>query len=279
MTDDIDPTLARLVDTLPVFKQLICDLGLGISDREKYLIFMQGERLSFDIKPGTPLKAGTAIARAMSERKTITVRGNPATFGFPYIATAIPVLNPNGEVVGALVATEAVDLQDNVREMANALKAALARMSDTSGQLTAQSQEISEVSRNLSKTYQSSMVKFQDTDKMLSIIKNVAGQTNLLGVNAAIEAARVGDLGRGFEVVATEIRKLSVSTSDSVKQTSQITATIQQDNIQNGKQIAYLESVIAHTADAIRQLAEAVQETNTLAGKLNDFADKLSEHA
>ena len=275
MSEGIDPVLARLVDILPTLKEIFNELALGVSDREKYLLYMPSKRLPFAIEPGTPLKPGTSLVRAITEKKRVIVQGNPATFGFPYTATATPIFNQSGQLVGAVVASEPTDLQENIREIANTLKSSLSLMASTSAQLSTQSQQIARVSRELSTTYQSSMVKFQDTDQMLSVIKNVAGQTNLLGVNAAIEAARVGDLGRGFEVVATEIRKLSVSTSESVKQTSQVISTIQKDNSQNGKQIEYLEKVIGEVADAVDHLTGAVQETSTLALKLNDFADRL----
>jgi len=185
-------------------------------------------------------------------------------------------MNEEGEVIGAAVASESVDLQENIREMANILNSSLALMSSTSEQLSAQSQEIAGVSRELLKTYQSSTVKFKDTDQMLTIIKSVADQTNLLGLNAAIEAARVGELGRGFSVVAAEIRKLSDSTSESIKQAARVITTIQKDNIQNQDQITYMEMVIAQVAEAVGHLADTVQETSALAVQLNDLADKLS---
>jgi len=212
----------------------------------------------------------------MEERKRVVVRGDRAVFGTPYIATAIPIMNEEGEVIGAAVASESVDLQENIREMANILNSSLALMSSTSEQLSAQSQEIAGVSRELLKTYQSSTVKFKDTDQMLTIIKSVADQTNLLGLNAAIEAARVGELGRGFSVVAAEIRKLSDSTSESIKQAARVITTIQKDNIQNQDQITYMEMVIAQVAEAVGHLADTVQETSALAVQLNDLADKLS---
>jgi len=55
-------------------------------------------------------------------------------------------------------------------------------------------------------------------DSILGLIKEISDQTHLLGLNAAIEAARVGDMGRGFNVVAEEIRKLASKTKESLKQ-------------------------------------------------------------
>lgn len=91
-------------------------------------------------------------------------------------------------------------------------------------ELSASSEELAEISRSSSKIVETA---YRDIDKIsdvLKIIKYISSQINLLGLNAAIEAARAGEEGRGFMVVASEVRKLADESSKSAENIKKLLA-------------------------------------------------------
>lgn len=190
----------------------------------------------------------------------------------------MPIHDENGAVVGGAVIIESVDQQDRLKEMAEKLADSTSTLASTSQEISAQTEEISAVSRAMSLAASQSQNRLKETDQVVGLIKAIAGQTNMLGLNAAIEAARVGEQGRGFGVVAEEIRKLAASTGES-DQTDRSDAArrFARDSGKNYEQACRIDEVMPQIAQAITQVAGTVQDVNEMARNLNQMAEDLTK--
>lgn len=110
---------------------------------------------------------------------------------------------------------------------------------------------------------------------ILDSIKSIADQTKMLGLNAAIEAARAGDAGRGFGVVAEEIRKLSESSKQTAEEIGKLTRVIEEKiHVAKESSLSTLRSSEEQAA-ASQEVSASIQELMGIADKLKEVAENI----
>ena len=111
----------------------------------------------------------------------------------------------------------------------------------------------------------------------VSVIQEIARETNMLALNAAIESARAGTLGKGFAVVASEIRKLSEQTQKSSKNIMELTAAGVQVAENAGEALGKIAPDIQRTAELVQEINASSSEQNSGAGQINTAVQQLDQ--
>lgn len=175
------------------------------------------------------------------------------------------------EISQTYVNTEMIDaLVQNTQEMANYSIDIINTLSETSDITNTMTQTVIRDIKNLEKDLKS-------IAEIVSTIDDIAKQTTLLSLNASIEAARAGNAGRGFEVVAQEIRKLANISSESANEINTIAIDIQRQTSITVKNAVTAETSIDRQREALGESVKAYQSINSNIDKLADkFAQILN---
>lgn len=113
-------------------------------------------------------------------------------------------------------------------------------------------------------------------DEIVLMIKDIADQTNLLALNAAIEAARAGEQGRGFAVVADEVRKLAQRTANATSEINNILSAIHNGTVDTTRMMDIAVDKAKITGDIARRLDEAFGEIYLSFEKVSDMVHQVS---
>jgi len=244
------------------------DLGVAICDKEKWLKYVPAERLDLKINYGDSIPKEAAAYKAMQLNKRLVVEVSKEIYGIGYIAVGLPIHDEEGNIIGAIGISESMDRKEYLEAIANNLVQSIDSIAQTIEKIAAEAEELSATSEELTSATHTAVNQSKETDNILSTVKTITKQTNLIGLNAAIEAARVGEYGKGFAVVAEEVRKLSNVTAQSTKEIEEIIF-----NIRNVMQ--QIDQATVTVGNVAYSQAQELGELNPVVKSLKDMANGL----
>lgn len=272
----MDDLLNSVIKALPFFKMIFpFDCMVAVSDQEKFIFYLPGIKMKTESPVGLPLKEGDGLWESVHRKELHTNIVPKEIWGFPFKNISAPITNEEGEVVGAIGIGYSLENQEMLQETTHTIATSSQQILASSQELSANAETLHTRLEELHKASDAMLKGLEKTDHILTFIKDVAANTNLLGLNAAIEAARAGEYGKGFSVVAEEIRKLSTKSSSSVQEIKKYLEGIRSEISNIGAMITEVDAISSHQESSMQEIVKAIESFTLLVEKLRDLARKI----
>ncbi|HTU83394.1 MAG TPA: HAMP domain-containing methyl-accepting chemotaxis protein, partial [Candidatus Acidoferrales bacterium] len=258
-------------------------IALEVDGRVKEELSTLGEALAYSEElggaAGTVADNAEAVARRVSDISSavaqMTASIQEMDQNLLNLATVVEQAVANTQEMSASIVqvagnaervrSESSVTDQQVREGRNevlALSKGMGSISDTVADVVTEMQSLDHASRQIG--------------EILGLIEEIADQTNLLALNAAIEAARAGEHGRGFAVVADEVRKLAENSASSTKQIGSLVADIQRRTSAVLERTARANNLVQNNAESARNVTQMIETISTRVTQVAQLVSEIS---
>ena len=268
--------LQNFIDVAPYINALtVSETGVYITDREKYLCIVPAEEIPIKLNVGDKVPEGVVVDLCMQNGMPMKKKVPASVTGVPYIACGIPIRDETSQIIGAVSFVTSTKQQNTVLDVASQLSSGINDVCDSSQTIQKGTQNMAEVYNKLISISDNLNSCINDTDEVLKLITTFARKTNLLGINTSIEAARVGNAGKGFSVIAAETRALAGNTSDSVIRIEEIFGHVKESANNQSAVISNIEQIIKEQENTVSKVNADIEELNGVVKTLIDGTEKL----
>lgn len=251
------------------------EVAIGIADSEKYLSVALNSKIPMNIAEGDSITSGGAAYDALKSGKVVVKKVPKEVYGVTFKSYAIPIKGDNGEIKGVIAAAKSIEKSEQVNDLSQNLARQLSEISSVVSGLSDGVQKLVELNQDVNNEVVHAIETTKNTDAVLNFVQSISKQTNLLGLNAAIESARAGEVGKGFSVVAQEIRKLSNSSAESIKKIDNVLKGIVNSIEKISGNINSTSELFEGQVAAFEQINASIEEINSDAQLLKDLSEKL----
>lgn len=253
----------------------INDTSVFITDRSKYLMVIPGEEIDLNKRAGDTVPQGAAILDSMAQDLILRKKIPASVMGIPYIACSMPIHEGN-EIVGGVIFVTSIKRQDKFTDIASTISEGVDKAYSSSGFIEDGAEKMVSVYQELHDLSEMLSSSISETDSVLKLIDKFAKQTNLLGLNASVEAARAGSAGKGFSIIANETRRLAISISDSAKKIEEIFEKIKNASNNQLKVVDSIKEIVVSQKQSVTSVNEQLEKLKHITETLVSDAQNLS---
>lgn len=252
------------------------EASIAITDAEKYLKNVGSSGLSLKSNTGAPIPQGGAAYIAVKEGRALINEVPKEVYGTAFKSYSVPVLGVTGDVEGCLMVAKSLEKRNDLLRLSRKLSDSLKNISDVANGFSSKLKLLVEMNNDTAKKTEFAKEKVSSTDKIFNFINDVTNQTDLLGINASIEATRAGTDGRGFKVIAHEIRNLSQTSKNSVQQINLMLNSINKSVEDICDMTAKTQEITVNYSASFSNIADSVEKLNGSAKQLEDMAESIN---
>jgi len=255
-----------LIDVSPIIMKMFGEnTSIMICDTNKCIYVLESKNLKALMKPGQELNDEMLEKTGINEniykkRKEYTTIYDEGASGISFKGTAVPVINENNEVVGFISINTSIGEFVKTKNSIDELKCSLQETNLTVSEIANSAVHLSEKLNFMVKNTNETEKLIDETTKAVTLIEGISKQSNLLGLNAAIESSRAGEYGKGFSVVAGEMRKLALNSGESSKKISAALAEMSNSMKVIIKTINELGQISTNQAASLEELSATVDQ-------------------
>jgi len=196
-------------------------------------------------------------------------------FGFPIISRAMPIHDQNGNVIGGIGIGTSLEKVNALFNTAEGFTTIVSQTTKTIEMIQRGIEQLLTKVQNITHSMEEVRISAAEIGTISAVVKSISDQSNLLGLNAAIEASRAGEHGKGFAVVAEEVRKLATNSKENADQINSITNNIQELLAVLNEAFTEINTLTNEQSGDIANFTETMREIYAHSEKLKAFAQTL----
>jgi len=274
----LHPVAAAFEDFAPILAEMFHEGAfLYMSDLTKIAYRQPSEKFDMPtISVGYELDKTDIAYRVIHSRQPIIEEVDASRYGEPLNIANYPLYDDdNRNIVATLGIVTPKKTAVTLREMSGNLENSLEGIAAAIQQLAASATVIHSNEELLNSDINEIINISEQINEISAFIKEIADETKMLGLNAAIEAARAGDAGRGFGVVAEEIRNLSAQSKSTVPKIKQLTDIIKKKVSEASEKSVRSLDASQGQAAASEEITASIEEITTMSEELSNIAKTL----